>query len=102
MTCEHDCARDPAFPRAIFNRPGLDAIDYRIGDYIAMRAHILAQIDADPALAGWTHRLPDDPGIALVEAAAIVGDILALYQETYANEAYLRTAQWRDSVAELV
>ncbi|MGZ5276542.1 MAG: hypothetical protein ACXWCU_11525 [Caldimonas sp.] len=102
MTCEHDCARDPAFPRAIFNRPGLDAIDYRIGDYIAMRAHILAQIDGDPALAGWTHRLPDDPGIALVEAAAIVGDILALYQETYANEAYLRTAQWRDSVAELV
>lgn len=102
MTCEHDCARDPAFPRAIFNRPGLDAIDYRIGDYIAMRAHMLAQIDADPALSGWTHRLPDDPGIALVEAAAIVGDILALYQETYANEAYLRTAQWRDSVAELV
>ncbi len=102
MSCDHDCARDPAFPRAIFNRPGLDAIDYRIGDYVAMRAHMLAQIDADPALAGWTHRLPDDPGIALVEAAAIVGDILALYQETYANEAYLRTAQWRDSVAELV
>jgi hypothetical protein len=102
MSCEHDCARDPAFPRMIFNRPGLDAIDYRIGDYVAMRAHMLAQIDADPSLAGWTHRLPDDPGIALVEAAAIVGDILALYQETYANEAYLRTAQWRDSVAELV
>ena len=102
MSCDHDCARDPAFPRVIFNRPGLDAIAYRIGDYVAMRAHMLAQIDADPALAGWTHRLPDDPGIALVEAAAIVGDILALYQETYANEAYLRTAQWRDSVAELV
>ncbi|MEO8526017.1 MAG: hypothetical protein ABI460_14930, partial [Caldimonas sp.] len=102
MSCEHDCARDPAFPRVIFNRPGLDAIDYRIGDYVAMRAHMLAQIDADPSLAGWTHRSPDDPGIALVEAAAIVGDILALYQETYANEAYLRTAQWRDSVAELV
>ena len=102
MSCDHDCARDPAFPRAIFNRPGLETIDYRIGDYVAMRAHMLAQIDADPALAGWTHRLPDDPGIALVEAAAIVGDILALYQETYANEAYLRTAQWRDSVAELV
>ena len=87
MTCEHDCARDPVFPRPIFNRPGLDAIDYRIGDYIAMRAHMLAQIGADPALSGWTHRLPDDPGIALVEAAAIVADILAQYQQTYANEA---------------
>ncbi len=102
MSCEHDCAREPAFPRRIENRPGLDAIDCRIGDYTAMRAHILAQIDAAPALAGWTHRLPDDPGIALVESAAIVGDILALYQQAYANEAYLRTAQWRDSVAELV
>jgi hypothetical protein len=102
MSCEHDCERAPGFPRTIFNRPGLDAIDYRIGDYLAMRAHILARIDAAPALAGWTHRLPDDPGIALVEAAAIVGDILALYQQTYANEAYLRTAQWRDSVGELV
>lgn len=102
MSCDHDCPRPPLFPKPIGNRPGLDTIDYRIGDYDAMRAHILSLIDAAPELAAWTHRLPDDPGIALVESAAIVGDILAQYQHLYANEAYLRTAQWRDSVAELV
>ncbi len=102
MSCDHDCPRPPVFPKPIWNRPGLDTLDYRIGDYDAMRAHILAIIDAAPELAAWTHRLPDDPGIALVEGAAIVGDILAQYQHVYANEAYLRTAQWRESVAELV
>ena len=100
--CGNDCTDLPEFPRTITNRPGLGMIDYRIGDYTAMRAHMLAAIDAAPALAAWTHRRADDPGIALVEASAIVGDILALYQQTYANEAYLRTAAWRDTVAELV
>ena len=102
MSCEHDCTRPPGFPKALFNRPGLDTIDYRIGDYNAMLAHMLARIDAAPELAAWTHRLPDDPGIALVEAAAVVGDILAQYQHVYANEAYLRTARWRESACELV
>ena len=100
--CGNDCTDVPDFPRTITNRPGLGAIDYGIGDYTAMRAHMLAAIDAAPALAAWTHRRADDPGIALVEASAIVGDILSLYQQTYANEAYLRTAAWRDTVAELV
>ncbi len=102
MSCDHDCPRPPVFPKPIWNRPGLDTIDYRIGDYDAMRAHILALIDAAPELAAWTHRQPDDPGIALVEGLAIVGDILAQYQHLYANEAYIRTAQWRESVTELV
>lgn len=100
--CGNDCAGRPDFPRTLANRPGLDSIDYRIGDYTSMRAAMLAAIDAAPELAAWTHRRADDPGIALVEASAIVGDILALYQQTYANEAYLRTAAWQDSVAELV
>ena len=57
---------------------------------------------ARPSWRAWTHREPDDPGIALLEGAAILGDILTFYQEHYANEAYLRTAAWRESVAELV
>ena len=32
----------------------------------------------------------------------MLGDILTFYQELYANEAYLRTAHWRTSIAELV
>ena len=102
MSCDHDCARPPDFPRKIENRRGLDTIDYRIGDFGSMRAHILSRIDAAPELARWTHRGTDDPGIALAESAAIVGDILAFYHQVYANEAYLRTAKWRESVSDLV
>lgn len=102
MRCKHECDKPPLFPVPIFNRPGLDTIGYRIGAWAEMRGHMLARLDAAPALAAWTHRLPDDPGIALVESAAIVGDILTFYQNLYANELYLRTAKWRESVADLV
>ncbi|MGF1625582.1 MAG: hypothetical protein ACFCVH_11925 [Alphaproteobacteria bacterium] len=102
MSCEHDCALPPAFPAAIANRPGLDRIGYRIGDYATFRAHGLARLDQAWQLAQWTHRGADDPGIALLECGAIAGEILAFYQQLYANEAWLRTAEWRESVARLV
>ena len=102
MSCDHDCKTLPPFPKRIFNRPGLDRIDHRIGGYTEMRAHILALIDADPRLSAWTHRFTDDPGIALVESSAIVGDILTFYQSLYANEFFVRTARWRESIADLV
>ncbi len=102
MSCKHDCKAPAQFPVQIHNRPGLDEIDYRIGGYTEMRSRILEAIDNAPALQDWTHRGADDPGIALVEGAAIVGDILTFYQRLYANESYLRTARWRDSVSDLV
>lgn len=102
MSCTHDCRQPPAFPKTIDNRPGLSTIDYRIGSYADLREHMLSRLDESTVLAEWTHRLPDDPGIALIEAAAEVGDILSFYQDLYANEAYLRSAKWRDSVADLV
>jgi hypothetical protein len=102
MSCEHDCPAPPVFPKPIYNRAGLERIDYRIGTYADLRAHLLDALDKAPALAAWTHRGADDPGIALLEGAAIVGDILTYYQSLYANEAYLRTAQWRESIVDLV
>lgn len=100
--CRNDCLEPVRFPKAIFNRPGLPRIDYRIGTYADFRAAIMAQLNESRVLEGWTHREGDDPGIALLEGASILGDILTLYQEVYANEAYLRTALWRESVADLV
>lgn len=100
--CRNDCATPPEFPRRISNRPGLDRIQYRIGTYSDMLAAMLDGLNKDPVLKPWTHRAPDDPGIALLEAAAVVGDILTFYQELYANEAYLRTALWRESIGDLV
>ncbi|MBT8768519.1 baseplate J/gp47 family protein [Metapseudomonas boanensis] len=90
------------FPRRADNRPGLPRIAYRIGRYADFLEAMTRGIDAAPELAAWTHREPDDPAIALLQGAAILGDILSFYQEHYANEAYLRTAAWRESVAELV
>lgn len=90
------------FPRRPHNRPGLPRIAYRIGRYADFVEAMTRAINLAPELAAWTHRDPDDPGIALLEGAAILGDILTFYQEHYANEAFLRTAAWRESVAELV
>jgi hypothetical protein len=100
--CRNDCAEPVAFPKRPNNRPGLDKIDYRIGAYPDFRDYLLGRLDRAPLLRDWTHRGADDPGIALLEGAAILGDILSFYQDRYANEAYLRTATWRDSVADLV
>jgi hypothetical protein len=102
MSCEHECDRPPVFPKTIFNRPALPKIGYRIGRFPKMHAHMLDRLVKDPALQGWSHLTADDPGIALLEGAAIVGDILTFYQELYANETFLRTADWRESVAALV
>lgn len=90
------------FPRRPANRPGLPRIAYRIGGYPEFVEAMTRRIDAALPLAAWTHRHPDDPAIALMEGAAILGDILTFYQEHYANEAFLRTASWRESIADLV
>ena len=100
--CRNDCAEPLAFPKKLENRPGLTHIDYRIGSYGDLREFLLRRLDREPLLAAWTHREAGDPGIALLEGAAILGDILTFYQDLYANEAYLRTAKWRDSIGDLV
>lgn len=102
MSCRHDCPKPPLFPVEIFNRPGLERIAYRIGDYASFREHMLARLDHALELARWTHRGADDPGIALLECSAIAGEIVSFYQQLYANELYLRTADWHESVSRLV
>ncbi len=100
--CDNFCTPGRRFPRRPVNRPGLGRVNYRIGSYAEILDAIMRTVDASPDLASWTHRGSDDPGVALLEGAAILGDILTFYQEHYANEVLLRTAQWRESVAELV
>jgi hypothetical protein len=92
----------PTFPVRPNNRPSLGHVRYRLGAYPDILDAMHRQLNASADLERWTHRGADDPGIALLESAAIVADILTFYQEHYANEAFLRTAQWRESVQELV
>ena len=100
--CRNDCVEPLVFPKRPNNRPGLSHIDYRIGSYSDFRETLLRNLNHEAVLEAWTHRDADDPGIALLEGASILGDILSFYQDLYANEAFLRTAQWRESIADLV
>lgn len=85
-----------------YNRAGLPHIGYRIGAYSDFREFILQELDLNRSLRNLTYRNPDDPSIAILEGAALLGDILTFYQELYANEAFLRTAQWKESISALV
>jgi hypothetical protein len=100
--CPNDCNAPIDFPKPIINRPSLRHIDYRIGTYSDFREALLRKLDQDPVLAPWSYRGPDDPGIALIEAASVLGDILTFYQDLYANELYLPTATLPQSIAGLV
>lgn len=100
--CRNDCTQPPAFPRRLISRPGLSEVAYRIGTYWDIREALLQKLNANPLLQGWTYRASDDPAIALLEGASILGDILTFYQQTYANEVFLRTARWRESIQDLV
>jgi predicted phage baseplate assembly protein len=98
------------------NRPGLDALHYRVGTHAqffeTMKARLstieVQGVGSDgqtPAtfrpLQGLTTRESNDPSIAMLDAWATVGDVLSFYQERIANENYLRTATERRSVLEL-
>lgn len=90
-------------PAPIYNRPALSQISYRAGVYASFKASMLAALSKPQyiALGGLTTRDDGDFTIALLDAWAIVSDIITFYQERAANEAYLRTATLARSVFEL-
>jgi hypothetical protein len=104
------CEPDPV-PLQIYNRPGLPALAYRAGTYATFYRRMLAELgryilpDGDLAgsrpLLALTTREADDPSIALLDASAVVADVLTFYQERIANEGFLRTAVERRSILEL-
>jgi hypothetical protein len=89
-------------PVAIYNRPGLPAIAYRVGAYASVRQSLLARLsDAQwPVLRQLRTRDNDDFTVALLDAWAVTSDVLTFYQERIANESYLRTATERLSILE--
>ncbi|OUL98510.1 putative baseplate assembly protein [Variovorax sp. JS1663] len=103
-------------PLRTANRPGLATLHYRIGTHGSFFETMKARLslhrlpvppEAPPGtqgarpLAGLRVRDGSDPAIALLDACAVVGDILSFYQERIANEGYLRTATEMRSVFEL-
>jgi hypothetical protein len=106
-------------PVTRLNRPGLDALGYRVGTHASfletMKARLsnlelppeLFEAGASPTLQqtrpllSLTTRVSSDPTIAMLDAWAIVADVLTFYQERIANEGFLLTATERRSILEL-
>ncbi|MFI6692851.1 putative baseplate assembly protein [Streptomyces sp. NPDC050433] len=81
-------------PAPLHNPPGRTALDYRVGEYGSFLAALLDRLasPAYPALSRLTVRTPDDPAIGLLDATAVLGDLLTFHSERIADEAYIRTA----------
>ncbi|WP_240957940.1 putative baseplate assembly protein [Streptomyces chilikensis] len=93
--CDGQAGHDERLaPRPVHNPPGRTALDYRVGEYGSFRAALLDRLasPAYPALRRLTVRTPDDPAIGLLDATAVLGDLLTFHSERIADEAYLRTA----------
>ncbi|MBB5122023.1 hypothetical protein AF335_08290 [Streptomyces eurocidicus] len=90
-----------ATPTEVTNPPGLTAVRHRVGTYGEFLSSMLARLSgpAYPALRDLTVRTPEDPAIALLDAWAVLGDLLTFYSERIANEGYLRTATEDGSLA---
>jgi predicted phage baseplate assembly protein len=94
---------DAVTPQALFNRAGLSAIAYRIGDYAQFKESMLAGLSSSeyPALDRLRTRDANDFTLGLIDAVACAADVLTFYQERLANESYLRTATERVSLQEM-
>jgi hypothetical protein len=105
-----------AGPTAVINPPGLSALRYRVGSYATFYEAMVARLSTlaitvpSPyggddglyrPLLDLTTRAPDDPSLALLDAFAVIGDVLTFYQERIANEGYLPTAIEHRSIQEL-
>lgn len=90
-------------PRPLHNPPGRTALDHRVGEYGSFLAAMLDRLasPAYPALRRLTVRTPDDPAIALLDAWAVLGDLLTFHCERIADEGYLRTADDHRSLVRL-
>ncbi|MEH0581579.1 putative baseplate assembly protein [Streptomyces sp. B21-108] len=100
-----DCSAGRPGPAPVWNRPGLPALSYRVGVHRQFLDAMLARLpvtgDGPPPLEALTTREPDDPSIALLDAWAVVADVLTFYQERIADEGFLRTAAEHESLVRL-
>ncbi len=93
--------------KARFNRPGLPSIEYRLDTHSGFfkralsKLHLQKAADDSQPLRALTTRSKDDFAIALLDAWAMMADVITFYQERAANEGFLRTLQERVSALEM-
>jgi baseplate J-like protein len=94
---------EPQTPQGLYNRSGLSAIAYRIGDYAQFRASLHAALSSSAfqPLSHFYSRDDDDFTIGLIDAFSCSADVITFYQERIANESWLRTSTERVSLQEM-
>jgi predicted phage baseplate assembly protein len=97
--CPCDCSVHPK-PLAI--DAGLRSLPRQIAALGDFRNAMLSALPRKRALAFWRARGDEDLGVMLLEMWAYVCDVVSFYDETIANETYLRTAVLPPSVRKLV
>ena len=103
-----------AFPVVVYNAPAQPTITYRWGDYTGFRAALLQPAASPPLPAETELSQPGgaqvwrptagsgDLALQVAEWWAYLADILTLYTERAANQAYIRTADLPESLPRLV
>ncbi len=93
-----------------FNPPRLNTLSYRGAAYQYALERMLARMPIEMGVPGGRKEPPlahlnveddEDWAVALLQAWAVVTDILTFYQERIVNEGYVRTATERRSILEL-
>lgn len=75
------------------------SVDYTNRDYYSLREQLITRVNSQ--IQEWTGQDPADFGLAMVEAFAYVGDIVAYYIDRVANEGFILTATQRQSLLDL-
>jgi hypothetical protein len=101
MSCPCDLAGPP---KELVIAPGLALLPRQIDMFGGFRRQLLAASDLPEfaALAAWKGDGDSDLGKMLLEMAAYVFDVLAFYDQVYADESYVRTAQLPTSLRRLM
>ena len=89
-------------PRVPDNPAALDAVAYRVGDYLSFREALLRARPGEIELAAWKPGASGDLAVQMIEWWAYVCDVLTFYNERWINESLLRTAQLSPSVNAIV
>jgi hypothetical protein len=102
----NDCGCDPLapVPPETANPPGQARLHRRVATHATALTRMRIALGAaggTPAMRALARRSTEDPAIALLDAWAVVADVVAFYSERIAEEGLLRTATERRSVREL-
>ena len=89
-------------PRPVENPSGLTEIAYRVGDYTTFRRALLQSRPGETELTQWVPGGAGDLATQMMEWWAYLADILTFYNERIANESYMQTAAFPETLNRVI